>query len=308
VGYFDEDLAEWKVTFPIYSYKLALDLDWDASRKRTETVEFTMVSNLQRLLSQPAGADEESITLTASDIGEAIDADFTPPIGDLRHNSYFSRIRGIASVEYLMLLARAKIRARARAIEITFECRLEDMLGISCRHNVHLEDRRLPGGEASGKVIGYELCQDQNGRPYAKITIGCSIGRDGSVTAAEGTGAWVDAGAVSAGVQLTVGGETTLVASELVYQPLTDFQAKDDGLNLFDLSAADAINSFTLTNGLKDQIAAVTTALDPMAAFDAVPTRLCLDLKPVSGVEFHTDYRPAIKPLPVPKTIDLEAA
>ncbi len=308
VGYFDEDLAEWQVTFPIYSYKLNLTCDWDASRKRTETVEFTMLADLQRLMSQPAGADEESITLTSNDIGDAVDIDYTPPVGDLRRNSYFNTTRGISSVEYLMLLARAKIRARARAIEIAFECRLEDALGISLRHNVHLTDRRLPGGEATGKVIGYEICQDQSGRPYAKVTIGCSIGRDGIVTAAEGTGAWVDAGAVSAGIQTTVGGETTLVTSELVYQPLTDFKVSDDGLNLFDLKSADAINSFTMTNGLKDQIAAVQAALDPMAEFDTVPTRICLDLKPVQGVDFHTDYLPAVKPLPVPKTIDLEAA
>jgi hypothetical protein len=308
VKYLDEDYSKWDVKFPIYSYQATLTADWIASRKRTETVEFTLTADLQRLLSQPAGSDEEAITLTANDIGEAVDSDYTPPIGDLRHNAYFSRTRGISSVEYLMLLARAKIRSRARAIEITFECRLEDVLSISCRNNVHLVDRRLPGGEASGKVIGYELCQDQDGRPYAKITIGCSIGRNGSVTAAEGTGAWVDAGTVSDGVQITVGGETTLVASELVYQPLTDFQAKDDGLNLFDLRPADVINSFTLTNGLREQLDAVQGAIDPVKAFDDVATRLCLDLTPMSGVEFHTDYRPAIKPLPIPKTIDLEAA
>jgi hypothetical protein len=234
--------------------------------------------------------------------------DFTPPIGDLRRSSYFNTSRGIYSAEYLMLLARAKIRARSRAIEIKFQTRLDDVLGISCRQNVHLIDRRLPGGEAIGKVIAYDLVQDQNGRPYAEITIGCSIGRGGSVTAAVGSGDFVDFGVVDDGVQLTVGGETTLVESELIYQPLTDFQPKDDGLNLFDLKAADAINSFILTNGLKDQIAAVQAALDPVAEFDAVPTRLCLDLRPVQGVEFHTDYLPSIKPLPIPKTIDLEAA
>jgi hypothetical protein len=183
-----------------------------------------MISDLQRLLSQPAGADEETITLTANDIGEAVDSDFTPPIGDLRRNSYFNTARGVSSVEYLMLMARAKIRARARAIEIKFQCRLEDVLGISCRQNVHLVDRRLPGGEASGKVVSYDLIQDQNGRPYAEITIGCSIGRGGTVTASEGTGAWADDSAVAQGVQLTTGGEITLVGDELVYQPLTDFQ------------------------------------------------------------------------------------
>lgn len=307
VTYFDLNLAKWKVSFPIYNYTIGLDLDWSASRKRTETVEFTMISDLQRMVSQPAGSDAETITVTADDIGEAIDLDNTPPIGDLRNNSYFTTSRGVSSFENLLLMARAKIRARARAVDITFQVPLHYVLDISCRHNVHLVDRRLPGGEATGKVKEYSLIQDQQGRPYAEIMIGCAIGRGGSVTAAVGTGAWVQSGVVGNGIQILVGGQTAVVSGELVYQALTDFPISDDGLNLFDLKASDVINSFDLTNGLKAQTTAVQSSIDPLATFDGVPTRLCLDLKPLDG-EFNTDYTPAVKPLPIPKTIDLEAA
>lgn len=305
--YFDEDGAKWKVSFPIYNYTIGLDLDWSASRKRTETVEFTMVSDLQRLLAQPAGADEETISVTADDIGEAIDLDGTPPIGDLRYSSYFTTLRGVYSFENLLLMARAKIRARARAVDITFQVPLHYVLDISCRHNIHLVDRRLPGGEASGKVKEYSLIQDQQGRPYAEIVMGCSIGRGGTVSASTGTGAWVDDSAIDPGIQIMVGGEIEVIGDELVYQSLQDFPISDDGFNLFDLKASAAIIDFKLTNGLKDQVDAVQSSTDPLAAFDNAATRLCLTLNPLDG-EFNTDFSPAVKPLPIPKTIDLEAA
>lgn len=103
------------------------------------------------------------------------------PIGGYPGNtparSYFPSDRGQLSVQNLIQRARAKLRKRARAVEINFDARFEAAAGLSCRQNAGIADIRLPGGQAYGKVIGYKLVADgQTGRVYANVTIGCSIG------------------------------------------------------------------------------------------------------------------------------------
>lgn len=97
--------------------------------------------------------------------------------GDTPRRSYFPSDRGQLSLQNLIMRARAKLRKRARAVEITFETRFEAAAALSCRMNAGIADLRLPGGQAYGKVVSYKLCADGNRqRIYASVTIGCSIG------------------------------------------------------------------------------------------------------------------------------------
>jgi hypothetical protein len=96
--------------------------------------------------------------------------------------SYFPTDRGQQSLQHMLCRARAKLRRRARAVQVSFQCRFEAAATISCRMNATITDRNLPGGRASGKVIAYKLTRDgDSGKTQAEVTIGCSIGKTGGV-------------------------------------------------------------------------------------------------------------------------------
>jgi hypothetical protein len=90
---------------------------------------------------------------------------------------YFPTPRGRQSVVYAINRARAKIRMRSRAVEVSWECPIEMVLGMSCRMNATLYDPRLPGGVATGKVIKYGISA-KKGKIRGKVTIGCSVGHN----------------------------------------------------------------------------------------------------------------------------------
>ena len=46
---------------------------------------------------------------------------------------------------------------------------------------------------------------------------------------------------------------------------------------------------------------------DPFDATKKLATTVTLDLKPVTGAEYHTDFLPAVSMLAIPQTIDLRA-
>jgi hypothetical protein len=101
------------------------------------------------------------------------------PIGGTTDNvtarCYFPTARGHQSVQYAINRARAKIRMRSRSVEVSWECPIEMVLGMSCRMNATLYDPRLPGGVATGKVIKYGMTA-KGGKIRGQVTIGCSVG------------------------------------------------------------------------------------------------------------------------------------
>jgi hypothetical protein len=156
--------------------------------------------------------------------------------------SYFPSGRGQQSLQHLICRARAKLRKRARAVQVEFDPRFEAAANaaISCRKNASITDARLPGGSAAGKIIAYKLMVDgDRGGATAHVTIGCSIGLAGSVTAAPGTETYVTAGYVQPSYQAMVGATITVSSSgspDVGYTPPVE-QPVDDGL-VFPLSGA----------------------------------------------------------------------
>lgn len=88
---------------------------------------------------------------------------------------YFPTDRGQQSVKYAINRARAKIRMRSRAVEVSWDCPIEMVLGMSCRMNATIYDPRLPGGVATGKVLSYGMTA-KDGKIRGHVTIGCSVG------------------------------------------------------------------------------------------------------------------------------------
>jgi hypothetical protein len=95
------------------------------------------------------------------------------------HATYFPSDRGKQSIENMICRARAKLRKRARAVEVSFDTRFEVAAQLSCRMSGNVNDARLPGGTVQGKVIGYKLeVHGDTGEVKGNVTLGCSIGNE----------------------------------------------------------------------------------------------------------------------------------
>lgn len=314
VGVYLNPYAQYSIKFPLNIYKVRMVLQYQADRRRTETITAVLAAGVQRLLSDSSGNDIESIDLSSEYVAQGVDPGGEVPIGDLASRTYFQSDRGTRSFEYLLLAARAKLRARARAVQITFATDWHTALGINCRNSVTLFDRRLPGGSATGKVRSYRLHM-ADGRMFGEFTLACSIGTGDPSTAQAGTNSYVADGYVEPGYQTVAGAQTMLVAGELAYETLDDFVVIDDGLNLRNMTITNAVNECVVLNGLTTQVDklkpfqnTVTPSLgDPLNVVRTFSTSVTLDMKPVAGAEFTTGFFPAVSPLALPMTIDLAA-
>ena len=104
--------------FYAWEFRPRFTLDYAVSRQRFERVSFELTGDVQRVFTD-AGEDEEIIlSLGSRRVSETIDG--AVPLGDLRRPSYLNTDRGRQSLDYLIALARSRLLARARAVEI--EC------------------------------------------------------------------------------------------------------------------------------------------------------------------------------------------
>jgi hypothetical protein len=300
--------TDYIVLFPVWAVKQTARFDYAADRPRTEIVRCSLVADIQPLLAEPD--DEENIvkvSISASNTVTEPDDDGLMAIGDARRNSYLNTDRGTLSFQYLLLLGRAELRRRARAVDVS--CRVPWASGIAAtlRMNAHVVDRRLPAGEAFGKITGYSMSAGTSGF-FVDLTIGCAVGRGGTVTAAAGTPTWAEPGYVDAGYQQMAGAEAMLPTGDFVYTSFENAIVADDGVDLLHFDARQAVLSMTITGGMDDQIRVVNAVSDPIDALGHYPTRFCFNLRPVAGMSFETVFTPGSQPLPIPKWIDLEAA
>jgi hypothetical protein len=305
-------VSSFTVDFPLNVYKIKMTLDYKADRKRTETVTAVMLAGLQATLSDPAEQDREALSYSSEYVGQAVDLDHSVPIGNVAYRSYFQTARGAQSFEYLLLAARAKMRARARAVDIAFAVPWAQALGITLRNSVRLTDRRLPGGIATGKVKSYKLTCSSDGVMRGDFTIGCPIGTGDGTAPQAGVPVYVDPGYVVDGYEMVEGQQ--IVAgndADFAYETLDDFAISDDNLDLTYLTAAKAVIDCRVLNGLLVQLTALSatqgTTTDPRTATADEKTTVTLDLQPLQGSEFHTDFYPAVTELLLPKGIDLSA-
>ena len=207
---------------------------YTAERPYTERISFSLVADVQPILTDP----EDGEALRIDDI-RSVNLTEGGMIGDPRRRSYLATERGNRSLEHLILLARAHLMKRARAVEITFAPKLARMPEVTLRKNAFLIEPRV--GEALGKIIGYSIALDgSDGRVGCEVRIGCTIGRGGSAVASGGTPTYCSIDYVGADYQRFTD-RTILIDASVGYQPPYD-DANDDGLNLLSsLSVADVV-------------------------------------------------------------------
>lgn len=182
------------------------------------------------------------------------------PIGGTPDNvtarSFFPTARGIQSVEYLISKARARLRFRARAVKIGWECRFEDAVALSCRKNATLFDPRFPGGAATGKVTSYSLIAGGDGRIIGKVEIGCSVGLGDSINEITGSPVYAKEGYMQKGYQRYEGAMVSHGSFDTTFS-LPVFKGFDDGLK-FPLRWEDISDGGLVSGSIADQKAAIT--------------------------------------------------
>jgi hypothetical protein len=255
-------IPEWsnyEVGFTLGVLSVNLSAHYEASRKRTEVAGFSVTAEVQSILTDPLAADDESISLSSAFVDQGVDPGGAIPIGDVRKNCYFPTDRGQASIQYLMLLARAKLLLRARAVDIMFASTWEKLAGIvTCRKNVTLYDDRLPGGQATGKVKSYKLSWGESAI-VAEATIGCTIGYGDTITPSAGVDSYADN--YSTGYDEAPGSQVS-VTPDLVYQSMDGaYVIDDDGVDFFNMTPGKVIIELLIAGGPKDQEAAIDAAL-----------------------------------------------
>ena len=230
---------------------------------------------------------------------------------------YLATPRGQQSLEYLLMLARARLVARARAINVVFEVPFEDGLNATLRHSASISDSRLPGGTATGKITGIRWRADgDSGEVRATIQMGCTVGTSGSVSPAAGSPSYGDS-YVETGYQVYTGAQAQPSTSDVVYN-LPTYSPNDEAIEFDTMTADDIVVSWTVYNDAKQQrhkngktgpfstsfTAAKQTIEDKLKVFY---TECELDLIDLKAGPVETDIAITTGNLQIIKTIDLEA-
>ena len=315
----------YAAVFPLDVYQVTMFLDYAASRPWTEVVTFFLQAGVQPILTD-SRASTEQLSLRSSIIEDPIDPGGGVPLYDSRSNTYFKTPRGQQSFQWLLAYAKAKLALRARCVEITFTVpwAVAVNAGLSCRWNAQIDDPRLPGGTATGKVIAYTLVLSASEGMKASVTIGCTIGTGGApVAALVGDSTYID-DYIDDYFTVT-GGTVNFGDNTVAYENFDDFTVADDGVNFFSLGPGSAIMSLTMNGTIDQQLAAITmertasmtgpglsnpakAVPDPAEALvDCYPT-VQLEMVPVTGGAFLSQFPVQVSELQLPKTIDLEAA
>jgi hypothetical protein len=280
----------------------SLWLSYDLSFGRTETITFTMDSDIQPivLLSPDDTSNQITLSMHGSDLGLPIEMDGSMPIGDPGRSAFFPTDRGQLALQYPMLVARASLVQSARAAKINFDCTFEAALGLSCRMNALLHDSRLPGGQVIGKITEYHLKADgDKGQLIGSVQIEATVGNDSALTVQEGNPSYVAEGYVVPGYQHYTDARVTLVSGDAdIVVPTTELVENQMSLPL---TYGDVVQVFQVHEGTP-----VQTVIAGGAA-TADPTWLEIVLTPVTGQDYTTTYDLGPSTVVLPKMMDLAA-
>lgn len=338
--------ATWIVAPQSY-VNASMSITIDSEQPRGEKINFTMVPDIQALLTLPGDydtgqgatpADEEILDLSGADVGLPIDG--VSPLSDTKSSSYWTSERGLQSVEYTLLRARARLLAAQRVIKASWTVPFARAIDLTCRKSASLTDSRIPGGQLTGKIIGYTISaaggsSDQGGQLIGSVTVACSIGRGGIVEAVEGYNNdwaeddWVEAGYIQASGSTVVPSGVT----DIAYNPDELIEIPTDGLSNFGLNLTrddvilknelhgSALTQFQILNAWATAAAYNPGNLTPeeqtrwqqyceAAMQQAIQNNtvwLELWLKPLSETALENGLPLDVLPLKVPQTINLEA-
>ena len=323
---------------------VSMSLQYQMQRGRTEYIKFVMTSELQPIVT--VAEDEPfnpiNISMQGTDLNLPLDGTSSPIVYAGR-SSFFPTERGLQSIIYPMLIARAHLLQSARAVKVSFNCTFERAINLSCRMNALLHDHRLPGGQVIGKITEYHISgSGDSGELIGKVQIESTIGTGDVIFVSEGNPTYVDEAYVAVGYQFYENADLTLPTDDLTIEIPTSFQV-DDGL-VTPLTSNQVLGTYRVHRGATlDNVAATFSGgqafaptfstdissggggsvesqyqriISASARFDQAirnavitnPTWIEIDLVPVSGQCYHAEYDLGAAFLTVPKLIDLEAA
>ena len=243
--------------------------------------------------------------------------------GSTYARSFFTTPRGQKSINYLLMLGRAELFKSARMVDVSWECSfLKGVLShITLRKSATLVDDRLPAGYATGKIITAELRgSGTDGKFRTAVTIGCAVGKGGSVDAISGVSDYDTTDDWSEDYEIRYGGVVANTTNDITWGQLVADRNTDDGFSFpltydqvvisngmvgnITLQSA-VINSFTrggrgLTYAPKDAMSRVIGGNTLYASRDeAIQAALesfggsiyyQLALRPVTGQSFNNIY------------------
>jgi hypothetical protein len=301
------------IGFQMWMMEAVMTVEFTADRARKETVTFSINAGVQPVVSSTDNTTQD-LNLSTSQVADPVDPGGLTPIRDARRKSYMLTDRGKQTLEYLIVYSRAHLLARARAVSISFETVLQDVFDLTLRQSVTIADPRLPGGIATGKVTNLTLSLNgDDGKPTAKVTIGCTIGTADTLPSLSSPTDTYATG-YSTGYSATFGGGTIIATSDIQYQNYDNTTITDDGIDLINITADQAISVLAVINGVKRQEYLLTnvTYADSgaaMAMLNENCTKVALALKPVTNSNaFETAFPIVVSDLIIPKTLDLEAS
>lgn len=307
-----------------------LTVDYAADRSRSEYARFVMTANIQPIMTDDGDEEVHEIKVSGNDISLPLFGN-DMPLNDQASASYFETDRGQTSLQYLLALGRAYLLSSARCIETKVVIPFNRAVELSCRKNAIIQDPRLPGGQAVGKIKEYGFSVDGNsGQIMGHVVIASAVGYGGAVDEVTGDPTYVEEGYVNIGYQQYDNQVVVLPGGDVGYQvPL--FAGEDDGLR-FPLTKEQIVISEAWSGDYATQLAAVEAAMPSEVAYanfgrvvtleqldmqreiakslideaiKAVPVTYSVTLKNLEG-EFVNAYDVTVIPLEIPKQIDLE--
>lgn len=289
-----------------------LRVGYDSSRNYSEIVTVDIESDMQAIMTLPGDDEVTTLTMNTNSVSD-VTRDGTTPLGDLRRSQYVSTSRGQQSVQHMILVARATLINRARAVQI--DCHFKDFiraLDITLRKGLLIHDHRLPGGEASGKITKYTLSY-AGGHPSAQVTINSTVGYGGSHVSNDGEDDYIDDDYIDD--YYVREGVVSLVPSSDVAFTVPNYSANDDGVNFVrGLGPDNAVISLQVTGGPNAQRAAFDgyAGDNPditvyQVILQNLYTQVHLTMQPIGPGPYATDIQVDASELVIPKQIDLEA-
>lgn len=317
-----------RARFYLWTFAQSTKLKYAATRQYTEVLTFSLKADVQDMLTTTESPRVQDFKIGSSEVVAALDpepdsasgtggsggVDAAMPIGDLRANTYFNSSRGKQSLAFLIAVARSKLIVASRIVTVTCDIRFADAVDLSCRKSATVEDPRIPGGTAQGKIVAYTFGLDgSSGELYGSLVIGCAVGRGNTLGApADGVPTYADASYTGADYQFYDGADVEVFPSEVTYRNYSR-HIRDDGLNFFSLTPASVIQRLQVFNGSAIQAAMLSSTTEPdipsaVKALNDIFTYYELNLVPIATGPYTTPFPVVVSNLMIPRMIDMEAA
>lgn len=302
-------------------------MGYAASRSYTENLSITINCAVQDVVTMRDEDETIEIDVPANSASAIILGEI--PIENVGRRSYVLSDTGLErSLPHLIAIGRANLVARSRGVRLVFTTSFEHALQCSLRKNALVYNPRLPGGQLVGKIVGISYSLDGGvGSLTAKITVACCAGRGGDAYVPQaGDPAYVEEGYVELGYQRYDNTISVLSTNDVAFTVET-FEPDDDGIDFTQpLQLRDVLRFYSVSGKPMDQADAVvegsavinpggygvagTTTYDEAKVREIIreiPTKINMQLKPLTTGPFETDVNVVVSDLIIPKQIDLEA-